>query len=144
MIYRRLQEEHSKGAERIIDFASSHENAEKINADHAAGSSDNAFAVDAPNGEHDYQETASLCPFPKSWDFYSQAVPNFLRFLNETSTLQEEHSAGIDDIIDYAWNNENPDQINTDHAAGLPVGAFAVDAPDGEPDFSSLVSVNYI
>mmetsp|Transcript_31990 Transcript_31990/g.95807 ORF Transcript_31990/g.95807 Transcript_31990/m.95807 type:complete len:120 (-) Transcript_31990:519-878(-) len=48
-------EEHKKGVDDIVNFAASHEDADKINADHAAGAG-KVFAVDAPDGEHDLED----------------------------------------------------------------------------------------
>eukprot|EP00567_Pseudictyota_dubia_P018319 CAMPEP_0197433180 /NCGR_PEP_ID=MMETSP1175-20131217/1117_1 /TAXON_ID=1003142 /ORGANISM="Triceratium dubium, Strain CCMP147" /LENGTH=172 /DNA_ID=CAMNT_0042961481 /DNA_START=190 /DNA_END=708 /DNA_ORIENTATION=+ len=49
----------------------------------------------------------------------------------------EEHKKGVEDIINFAANNEDPNAINAVHAAGS-AKAFAVDAPDGEHDLEDV------
>lgn len=113
------------------------------------------YAVDAPDGDHDYQDMAE----------HSLGVRTIVDFaalhenVNEINALHEagksrpfavdapdgehdlegmeEHASGVASIVDFAASHENPKEINAMHEAGK-VRAFAVDAPDGEHDLEDL------
>lgn len=75
-------EEHMEGVNRIIDVASVTEDADAITEMHDAVFGGKAmFAVDAPDGEHDFEDLVSLqCVLCLECSFCMQAI--FLRWLS--------------------------------------------------------------
>jgi succinate dehydrogenase flavin-adding protein (antitoxin of CptAB toxin-antitoxin module) len=102
-----------KEVEQIIDFAAEHEDLDEVIHEHQAERKERArarkiFAVEAPDGTPDYE---------------------LKRGLKE-----------VDEIIDFAAEHEDADMVKKQHEIEEAAGeaarkAFAVDAPDGTPNY---------
>ena len=113
--YYTIQEESSEWAKRTIDVAAVTEDADAITEMHDAVLGKKVFAVDAPDGEHDYEDVVSFSIlFYIIFEFRSIVYTlsyNLHIHIYIEYEIQEEHLKGVTNIIDQASVLENPDDV---------------------------------
>uniref|UniRef100_A0A7S4N0I5 Uncharacterized protein n=1 Tax=Odontella aurita TaxID=265563 RepID=A0A7S4N0I5_9STRA len=115
------------------------------------------YAVDAPDGEHDFQDREEHANGVGTIIGFAATTENAATIEAERAAGQappgvfavdapdgehdleelEEHKKAVDNIIDYAARFENAEEIDRMHETGK-AKVFAVDAPDGEHDLKDL------